>query len=430
MPNQPTDVLPDRRTAVVLHPDIRGAAASGASDSRLAEATGLAAAIDLSVAHAEIVSIGRVRPATLFGTGKVDDIKSVLQGLKPDVVVVDGTLSPVQQRNLERVWDCKVIDRTGLILEIFGARARTREGQLQVELASLSYQRSRLVRSWTHLERQRGGFGFLGGPGESQLEMDRRIITDRITKLKRLLEQVRRTRRLQRQARQREQIPVAALVGYTNAGKSTLFNRLAKADVFADDLLFATLDTTLRGFSLPDGQRLILSDTVGFISDLPTDLIAAFRATLEEVAEADVILVVSDVADPEHVEQRTAVHKVLAELGVDSEAEARIIEVQNKIDLLDEAARTEVSSVKNGRQVAVSAATGEGCDRLLAAIQDRLATQRVVAELTVPLVEGARIAWLYQRGEVLYRRDDDEVAHMRVRLQPADAARFDAGQGS
>ena len=431
MPKPPTDVLPAQRTAVVLHPEIRGAATAGASDSRLAEATGLAAAIDLVVAHAEIVSIGRVRPATLFGTGKVDDIKSVIKGLKPDVVVIDGTLSPVQQRNLERAWDCKVIDRTGLILEIFGARARTREGMLQVELASLSYQRSRLVRSWTHLERQRGGFGFLGGPGESQLEMDRRIITDRITKLKRLLEQVRRTRLLQRQARRRDALPVAALVGYTNAGKSTLFNRLAKADVFADAILFATLDTTLRGFSLPDGQQLILSDTVGFISDLPTDLIAAFRATLEELAEADIILIVSDIADPEHNAQRAAVHEILVDLGVDDEADGgRIIEVLNKIDLLDGTAREEVLAARNGQRVPVSAATGEGCDRLLEEIQNRLATQRVVAELTVPLTDGARIAWLYRRGEVLYRRDDDEVAHMRVRLQPADAARFDAGQGS
>ncbi len=425
-----TETPTEQRTAVVLHPDIRGAAAGRAADSRLAEAVELAAAIDLAVAHAEIVRIGQVRPATLFGTGKVDDFRSVIKGLDPDVVVIDGTLSPVQQRNLERAWDCKVIDRTGLILEIFGARARTREGQLQVELASLSYQRSRLIRSWTHLERQRGGFGFLGGPGESQLEMDRRIITDRITKLKRQLEQVRRTRELQRRARQRVPHPVAALVGYTNAGKSTLFNRLAKADVFADDLLFATLDPTLRGFSLPSGQRLILSDTVGFISDLPTDLIAAFRATLEEVVEADIILVVTDVADPEHELQRAAVLEILADLGVDAEADGRIIEVLNKIDLLNDSVRADVLTAKKGQRTPVSATTGEGCDLLLTEIQDRLATQRIVADLTVPLTDGARIAWLYRRGEVLYRHDDDEVAHMRVRLQPADAARFDAGQGS
>ena len=318
-----------------------------------------------------------------------------------------------------------------MILEIFGARARTREGQMQVELAALSYQRSRLVRSWTHLERQRGGFGFLGGPGESQLEMDRRIITDRIAKLKRQLEQVKRTRGLHRQARARVPYPVIALVGYTNAGKSTLFNRLAKADVFADDLLFATLDPTLRGLNLPDGQRVILSDTVGFIADLPTDLVAAFRATLEEVVEADVILVLSDAADPTRSSQRAAVHDVLADLGVDATADERIVEVYNKIDLLDQAGQVRLRGMLRACDgVGISAATGEGCDVLLAAIQSRLAAQRVIADLTVPLTDGASIAWLYRRGEVLRRRDDDEMAHMRVRLQPADAARFHGHGGS
>ncbi len=394
------------------------------ADLRLAEATGLAAAIDLAVLHAEIVRIGQVRPATLMGSGKVEEIGSTLRGLKPDVVIIDGPLSPIQQRNLEREWKSKVIDRTGLILEIFGARAQTREGQLQVELASLSYQRSRLVRSWTHLERQRGGFGFMGGPGESQLEIDRRIITDRITKLKRQLEQVRRTRGLHRQARKRVPYPIIALVGYTNAGKSTLFNRLAKADVFADDLLFATLDPTLRALTLPDGQRVILSDTVGFISDLPTDLIAAFRATLEEVVEADVILIVSDTADAEQQLQRATVQSILGDLGVDLDEDSRIIDVLNKIDLLTPEARSELSP-PSGRSVLLSAVTGEDCDRLLTEIQNRLATQRVIAEVSVPLSDGARIAWLYRRGEVLHRRDDEQDAHMRVRLVPADAARLE-----
>ena len=426
----PTATTADQRTAVVLHPETRGAKAVRSSDLRLAEASGLAAAIDLVVLHAEIIRIGQVRPATLMGSGKVEEIAGTLRGLRPDVVIIDGPLSPIQQRNLERAWKTKVIDRTGLILEIFGARAQTREGQLQVELASLSYQRSRLVRSWTHLERQRGGFGFMGGPGESQLEIDRRIITDRIAKLKRQLEQVRRTRGLHRRARKRVPYPIVALVGYTNAGKSTLFNRLAKADVFADDLLFATLDPTLRALTLPDGQRVILSDTVGFISDLPTDLIAAFRATLEEVIEADVILIVSDTADAEQQVQSATVHDILGDLGVDTDADGRIIEVLNKIDLLKPADRGELCAPRNGQQVPVSATTGEGCDRLLTEIQNRLATQRVIADVTVPLTDGARIAWLYRRGEVLHRRDDDAAAHMRVRLEPADAARLDSGEES
>ncbi len=407
--------------AVVLHPDIHTEPGALSIDARLAEAVGLAAAIELMVVHAEIVRIARVRPATLFGAGKTEELAGLFAGLQAGVVVVNGVLTPIQQRNLERAWHCKVIDRTGLILEIFGARARTREGQLQVELAALSYQRSRLVRSWTHLERQRGGHGFLGGPGESQLEIDRRIITNRIAKLKRQLDQVKRTRGLHRRARTRVPHPVVALVGYTNAGKSTLFNRLAKADVFAGDLLFATLDPTMRGLTLPDGLRVILSDTVGFISDLPTDLIAAFRATLEEVIEADMILLLSDAADPAQSTQRAAVRHVLADLGVDAEVDARIIEVYNKIDMLDGETRAQLRG-----SVAVSAATGEGCDGLLAAIQARLATQRVIADLTVPLTDGASIAWLYRRGEVLRRRDDDQVAHMRVRLQPADVAQFRA----
>jgi GTP-binding protein HflX len=332
----------------------------------------------------------------------------------------------VQQRNLERHWQAKVIDRTGLILEIFGARARTHEGRLQVELAALSYQRSRLVRSWTHLERQRGGFGFLGGPGESQLEIDRRLIGERIARLKRDLEATKRTRALHREARRRVPYPVVALVGYTNAGKSTLFNRLTRSTVVAGDMLFATLDPTMRRLDLPSGRQAILSDTVGFISELPTHLVAAFRATLEEVTEADIVVHVRDAHHPDSDAQRDDVLNVLAELGLDEPVEDGLMEAMNKIDLLDPAARAslETRKLRNVPSVALSAATGEGCHELLEAIDRRLEAAAQILRLDVPLTDGKTLAWIYRRGEVLGRRDDNEAAHLSVRLSEGDIARL------
>ena len=345
---------------------------------------------------------------------------------KVTVAIVDAALSPVQQRNLERAWSCKVIDRTGLILDIFGERAATKEGALQVELAHLEYQRSRLVRSWTHLERQRGGFGFLGGPGETQIEADRRLIGERIVRLKKELEQVRRTRGLHRSARRRVPFPVVALVGYTNAGKSTLFNALTGAEVTARDQLFATLDPTMRGLRLPSGRRIILSDTVGFISELPHELVAAFRATLEEVAEADVILHVRDAAHPETAAQRADVLAVLEDMVADGTLDAawpdRTIEVLNKADLLGGVAQ--VAAPRHGG-VAVSAITGEGLDALRAAIDARIAAGMELADYAIAPQDGARLAWLYQHGEVVDRADDEAAVHVKVRLLPADRARFE-----
>ncbi len=397
------------------------------SAARLEEAVGLAGAIGLEITHAAEVPVPRVRPATLFGSGKVTEIGEIIADLGAGVAIVDGSLSPIQQRNLERAWDCKVIDRTALILEIFGARARTREGKLQVELAALSYQRSRLVRSWTHLERQRGGFGFLGGPGETQIEADRRQIRERIARLKRDLKNVVRTRSLHRTARQRVPYPVVALVGYTNAGKSTLFNRLTGADVAVRDQVFATLDPTMRGLTLPSRRRVILSDTVGFVSDLPHDLVAAFRATLEEIAEADLVLHVRDISHPETAEQRQDVHDVLAELGMEDKVRAGLVEILNKTDLLEEGERSRLLSAREpGRSyVAVSALHGEGLEPVLALIDKELSRGRRVLSLKIDLTDGAAIAWLYQHGEVLRRSDDDRTAHIQVGLSPADAERFD-----
>lgn len=398
-------------------------------DARLDEAVRLTAAVDLDVVHQEAVPVQRPRPATLLGAGAVEALGHTLKALDVTVAVVDGALTPVQQRNLERAWKCKVIDRTGLILEIFGERARTKEGQLQVELAALSYQRTRLVRSWTHLERQRGGAGFMGGPGESQLELDRRLIDERIVKLKRLLEDVRRTRGLHRQARQRVPLPVVALVGYTNAGKSTLFNRLTQARVMAQDLLFATLDPTMRSVTLPSGRKVILSDTVGFISDLPTDLVAAFRATLEEVMQADVVVVVRDISHPHTDAQHADVLSVLRDLGVggledgngaDDDDEPGPIVALNKIDQV--VGGVENPAVHGG--IAVSALTGAGCDDLLAAVEARLAARGALVSVEVPVSDGASLAWLHSHGDVVTQENDDNTVRLDVRLEVQDVARL------
>ena len=403
------------------------AALAGRSvEARLEEAIGLARAIHLDVVGAEIARITRPQPSCLLGRGTLENLGGLISENGVGLVVVDGVLTPVQQRNLERRWQIKVIDRTGLILEIFGARARTHEGRLQVELAALSYQRSRLVRSWTHLERQRGGFGFLGGPGESQLEIDRRLIGERIARLKRELDGVKRTRTLHREARRRVPYPVVALVGYTNAGKSTLFNRLTQSSVVAGDMLFATLDPAMRRLVLPSGRTVILSDTVGFISDLPTHLVAAFRATLEEVTEADIIIHVRDTNHPDSEAQRRDVLGVLAELGVRDPLEGGVIEVMNKIDLLDPVMRASLANhtLRNSHGVALSAVTGEGCKGLLELVDHRFENGFRAVRLDIPLTDGKTLAWIYRRGEVLGRRDDDEAAHLSVRLSEADIARL------
>ena len=399
--------------------------ASRAADAKLAEAVGLAASIGLDVVHTAVLPLRARRSSSLLGEGQVAAQHEAIEEAGVTVAIVDAALSPVQQRNLERAWACKVIDRTGLILDIFGERARTREGSLQVELAHLDYQRSRLVRSWTHLERQRGGFGFLGGPGETQIEADRRLITDRIVRLRKEIEQVRRTRGLHRSARTRTPLPVVALVGYTNAGKSTLFNALTGADVHAQDQLFATLDPTMRGLRLPSGRRVVLSDTVGFISELPTELVAAFRATLEEVAQADVILHVRDAAHPDSMAQRADVLAVLDGMEqdgtIDGEWPRRTVEVLNKADLL--------GGVQNvpprEGAVPISAVTGEGLPGLLAAIDARLAAGMQQADYALAPADGAGIAWLYEHGEVVERADGEDAIHLRVRLLPADRARFE-----
>ncbi|MBB5372554.1 GTP-binding protein HflX [Acidocella aromatica] len=395
------------------------------AEARLAEAVGLAASIGLVIVHEQIFQLRSLTPATLLGKGQVEIAAAALAGAQVDVAVVDAMLTPVQQRNLEKAWKCKVIDRTGLILDIFGARARTREGALQVELAHLEYQRSRLVRSWTHLERQRGGFGFLGGPGETQIEADRRLIGDRIVRLKAELEEVRRTRGLHRGARKKVPYPIVALVGYTNAGKSTLFNALTGATVMAENQLFATLDPTMRGLTLPSGRNIILSDTVGFISELPTELVAAFRATLEEVSEADLLLHVRDVSHPDTEAQAKDVRNVLARLAKDGALDEdwpnRTLEVLNKADMLGG-----VENVVQGEGIAVSALTEEGLPRLLGEIDKRLASRLEVVELQIPVADGAKIAWAYRHGEVLAREDSEEFVHLTVRLSSVDKARFEA----
>jgi GTP-binding protein HflX len=408
--------------AIVLVPVLRpGSTSSDRGDSprhlrspeaRLEEALGLAAAIDLDIAASAIVPVAEPRPATLFGSGKVEEIAAMAADTGAGLVVVDHPLTPVQQRNLEKETGTKVLDRTGLILEIFGRRARTREGTLQVELAHLTYQKGRLVRSWTHLERQRGGAGFLGGPGETQIEADRRALQDKIIRLKRELEQVRRTRDLHRAKRRKVPFPVVAIVGYTNAGKSTLFNRLTGAGVLAENMLFATLDPTLRRIRLPHGTPAILSDTVGFISDLPTHLVAAFRATLEEVIEADLVIHLRDIADPDTQAQAEDVVRILQDLGIDTTDRALILEVWNKIDLLDEAARQHVmADIATGSSTAaipISAATGEGVERLAEEIERRLAGAIVTTEVTLGPAQLSLLDWVYRNGDVTKRVDRDD----------------------
>jgi len=419
--------------AVVVHPEQRrdGRPARKAM-ARLEEAVGLALAIDLEVVHNAVVRLTQARPATLIGKGAIEALGQLITEQEVGLCVIDGALTPIQQRNLERAWSCKVIDRTGLILEIFGERARTKEGQLQVELAALTYQRSRLVRSWTHLERQRGGFGFLGGPGERQLEIDRRLTSERIARIERELEKVKRTRALHRKARQRVPFPVVALVGYTNAGKSTLFNRLTRAGVVARDMLFATLDPTMRKLVLPGGREVILSDTVGFISELPTGLVAAFRATLEEVFEAGLILHVRDVAHPDSEAQRHDVQRVLEEMGLEERLETDVIEVLNKVDLLDAESRGLVAAqaARRADSVAVSAVTGEGLDDLLTLIERRLARDQEVHEISVLHSDGAALAWLYEHGSVVSRDDETDCARLRVALNAEDWRRFQRQHGS
>lgn len=430
--------------AIVLHPDpVQDRANPRSADERLEEAVGLTAAIGLTVVHQDVVRIVAPRPATLLGTGKVVEVKTLLDGLadRPGLVILNGTLTPVQHRNLEKEWGAKVLDRTALILEIFGARAQTKEGTLQVALAHLSYQRSRLVRSWTHLERQRGGAGFLGGPGERQIEADRRDLAKKIDRLKKQLDQVRRTRTLQRAQRKKAPHPVIALVGYTNAGKSTLFNRMTGAGVMAEDLLFATLDPTMRAVDLPGACRVILSDTVGFISDLPTDLIAAFRATLEEVLEADIILHLRDIVHDETDAQRADVLAVLKEIGVREEDGQRVIEVWNKTDLLPAETAQDLIAIAKVRSeeanatlespviVAVSAFSGDNVDALYAGVDALLTADHTPYTVRVSHQDGALEAWLHAHGDVVGDAADDGARLLQVRLDEKGAGQFRARFG-
>jgi GTP-binding protein HflX len=397
------------------------------------EAVGLAGAIDLQVAEALIVPISAPRPSTLFGKGKMLEIKALIEATGSGLVIVDHPLTPVQQRNMETEWKVKVIDRTGLILEIFGRRASTKEGVLQVELAHLNYQKGRLVRSWTHLERQRGGGGFMGGPGETQIEADRRLLQDRIVKLERELEQVRRTRQLHRAKRKKVPHPIVALVGYTNAGKSTLFNRVTGAEVLAEDMLFATLDPTLRRMKLPHGNTVILSDTVGFISSLPTHLVAAFRATLEEVVEADLILHVRDMSDPDRASQAGDVEEILKSLGLNEGDGRKLLEVWNKIDLLSEeaAADLKLKAENSENAIAISSVTGEGIDELLMRIETIISGKLVSREVTLGPDQMKLVPWIYERGRVSEREDmEDGSVTIEAEFTTADSEELDRRMGN
>lgn len=422
----------DRDAAYVLHPVLPLKTGEARPSLRrvedvLKELEGLARAIELDVVQSEIVKLSKITPGSFFTKGLRENIAENVKRLEPSVVIVNAELSPVQQRNLEKSWDTKVIDRTGLILEIFGERARTKEGRIQVELAALEYQRSRLVRSWTHLERQRGGAGFMGGPGERQIELDRRIIGQKITKLKKELEQVKRTRDLGRKSRERVPFPIVALVGYTNAGKSTLFNTLTKANVFAEDLLFATLDPTMRRLKLPGrGQEVILADTVGFISDLPTHLVVSFRATLEQITYADVILHVIDVSREDYESQRYDVIRILADLKIDYEQDPRILEIFNKIDLLEKDTLSDFerqAKVKNNICL-ISAEKGQGLENLLERITGTLSAAQENRVFTLRPEDGKALAWLYEHGRVIERSDDEKAIRICVTLTPENTQKF------
>ncbi|MFK7942626.1 MAG: GTPase HflX [Paracoccaceae bacterium] len=410
----------------MLHPAVRGSVTSEEAEARLSEGMSLTRALDVELEGGEIIWLARPHPATLMGSGKVAEVAEVIHAGEIDLLVIDGTLSPVQQRNLERELKAKVLDRTGLILEIFGERAQTREGVLQVDLAHLSYQKSRLVRSWTHLERQRGGAGFMGGPGERQIESDRRQLDGRITSLRRQLDKVVKTRTLHRAARAKVPHPIVALVGYTNAGKSTLFNRLTEADVMAKDMLFATLDPTMREITLPSGRTAIMSDTVGFISDLPTQLVAAFRATLEEVLEADLLVHVRDISSPRTEAQARDVTQVLTGLGVQEDRMDGLIEAWNKTDLLDADAAVTIENraERLDNTLMISAHDGSGCETLLAEIETRLFPARHVLDLTLPHAAGRAIAWLHAHGDVTARTDDGDGVHLNVELTDREYFQF------